>query len=424
MKAAARLRLYGALKGEESQVPAIQESISEPQAASVVESVSDSLMPALKELPEFRPIAAGLLGRQIEIPLRQNIVPLPYDALQFPAAIMGMLDLAGPGLPPGDVLFLDTETTGLSIGPGTLPFLIGLAWWHEERITIRQLFLSSPGGESALVKELDAVFARFPYLCTFNGKSYDLPLIRNRFTLQRKTMKSFAHHFDLLHIWRRLLPRDFPGGFKQKNLETAILRSPRPDDIDGASIPEIYFDWIRYGVDHGLSKIIRHNELDMQGMIALYAEAAALFEQNRKTEKKKDQTPTLIRIGRILFRNHQDLEALDLLEPLLSQPIPLQEDRRILYTTLFRIYARLDRKIEAALCLERLVQSERSAGVMLLLLRFLEYRLQDFEWALRVIDEIPQIPVTGDLLQGKPLERRRSRIIKKLATRRTGQHHR
>lgn len=405
MKAAARLKLYGGVTGSAPEAPA----------------------PSVKELPEFLPLSSGLLHRQVELPLQQNIVPLPYDALQLPTAVMGMLDLAGPGLPAGDVLFLDTETTGLSIGTGTLPFLIGLAWWQEERLTIRQLFLNSPGGEAALVKELDALFSRFPYLCTFNGKSYDVPLIRNRFALQRSTMKVFAHHFDLLHIWKRLLPRDYPGGFKQKNLETTLLRAPRIDDIEGAAIPGIYFDWIKYGVDNGLTQIIRHNELDMQGMIALYAEAAALFEQNLSA-KKKDNPSTRIRIGRILFRNHQGKEALALLEPLLNETIERADDERILLTTLYRIYSRLDRNEEAAFCLDRLVRRDRSPFEMLLLLRFLEYRLLDYKAALKLIDEIPAIIDFTEpaltigrvravaLLRGEPLERRRARIRKKLAT--------
>ncbi len=413
MKAAAKLKLYGGVAGSTAR-PATAEPTSAPA-------------PALKELPEFIPVAPGLLDRRIEVPLQHAIVPLPYDALQLPAAIMGMLDLAGPGLPPGDVLFLDTETTGLSIGTGTLPFLTGLAWIENDRLVIRQLFLSSPGGEAALVKELDAVFSRFPYLCTFNGKSYDVPLIKNRFALQRSTMKVFAHHFDLLHIWKRLLPRDYPGGFKQKNLESTLLRSPRIDDIDGAAIPGIYFDWVRYGIDNGLSDIIRHNELDMQGMLALYAEAASLFEQHLK-DRDRAAPSIRIRIGRILFRNGEYRSALDLLEPLLAEPPERADDERILLTTLQHIYWRLSRKQEAANCLHRLVMRQKNPHDLLRLLRILEHHTFDYEAALQLIENIPSLvdidsltiavsqSRTLSLFKKDALQRRTARLQKKLST--------
>lgn len=387
-------------------------------------------LPNLTELPDFKPVDSGLYLRQTYHRLKQNHTNLPYRALELPTAVMGLLDLADNDLPSGEVLFLDTETTGLSISTGTIPFLIGLAWFEENQLIIQQYFLSSPGGEQALVRELDSLFKRFAYLCTFNGKSYDLPLIKNRFALQRSTMKVFAHHFDLLHIWKRLLPKHHTGGFRQKNLESTLLQISRTDDIDGADIPAIYFDWVKYGVDRGLKNIVYHNELDMHGMVSLYNEAAELY-QNAKTS----QLSSRIRIGRILFRNHKLNEAKELLEPILSDSQLGQADQSILLMTMFQVYTKLEDLYSAANCLEKLAYLTKQPFETVLLLRFLEYKSNNYKRALYIIDQLDKIvdftkPALSRrgathhlLLRGQPqIQRRIQRLIQKQTTQNLKQH--
>lgn len=406
---AAKLKLYN-------------NSSAKSQPAETQPLTSLSSLPILTELPEFKPIDSGLYLRETYHRLKQNHTDLPFRALELPTAVMGLLDLAGTDLCSGEVLFLDTETTGLSISTGTIPFLIGVAWLEENQLIIQQYFLSSPGGEPALVRQLDSLFKRFAYLCTFNGKSYDLPLIKNRFALQRSTMKVFAHHFDLLHIWKRLLPKHHTGGFRQKNLESTLLQISRTDDIDGADIPAIYFDWVKYGVDRGLENIVYHNELDMHGMVSLYNEAAELY-QNAKTS----QLSSRVRIGRILFRNQKFSESKNLLEPLLFDLQLDEADQSILLMTMYQVYAKLEDFHSAADCLEKLAYLTKQPFETLLLLRFLEYKSNNYKRALYIIDQLDQIvdftkPALSRsgathhlLLRGKPqIQRRILRLQQKL----------
>src|SRR6202162_155467 len=102
-------------------------------------------------------------------------------------------------------LFLDTETTGLSGGTGTYAFLIGLAWWDAGGLQIEQLFLRDFSEEHSLLQELSARLAERPVLVTFNGKSFDWPLLENRFTMTRAIkVPRLAAHLDLLHPARAL----------------------------------------------------------------------------------------------------------------------------------------------------------------------------------------------------------------------------
>src|SRR5204863_454687 len=82
-------------------------------------------------------------------------------------------------------LFLDTETTGLAGGTGTYAFLIGLAWWDAGGLQAEQFFMRDFAEEHALLHELSQRVAERPVLVTFNGKSFDWPLLENRFTMTR-----------------------------------------------------------------------------------------------------------------------------------------------------------------------------------------------------------------------------------------------
>ena len=104
-------------------------------------------------------------------------------------------------------LFLDTETTGLAGGTGTYAFLIGLAWWEAGGLQVEQLFLRDFSEEHSILHELAARLAERPVLVTFNGKTFDWPLLENRFTMTRAIkVPQLAAHLDLLHparaLWR------------------------------------------------------------------------------------------------------------------------------------------------------------------------------------------------------------------------------
>lgn len=300
----------------------------------------------------------------------------------FPFSVTGILELSLSGhadaVHPEELLFLDTETTGLSRGAGTFPFLVGLGHLQQNRFVVRQLLLTSPAGEGAFLEEIQKSVRERPFLVTYNGKSFDVPLIRNRLILARDRLQAPVQHFDLFHILKRLYPHKRLAGYRQKDLEQELLGSERVGDIEGAAIPQIYFDYVKYGTDTGMSSIIEHNYLDLVGMIFLFLEAVQLYE-------RKDVSRKSLRAGlaRILARNHRFAEALEIAPAF--EDLPLEAAEGFHYRdALFRAW--LERRVgdfEKAAASFRTIADRCSCDYSRLsLVRILEYRLRDFEEAL------------------------------------------
>src|SRR5262249_9101235 len=128
---------------------------------------------------------------------------------------------------PAKWLFLDTETTGLAGGTGTYAFLVGLAWWDAGGLQVEQLFMRDFAEEHSLLSELAERLQDRPVRVTFNGKSFDWPLLENRFTMTRRIpVPKLAGHVDLLHpartLWKLRL-----GSVRLVDLEKYVLDAPR-----------------------------------------------------------------------------------------------------------------------------------------------------------------------------------------------------
>ncbi len=166
-------------------------------------------------------------------------------------------------------LFFDLETTGLAGGAGTFAFLLGFAFFEEKRLKVVQYFLPDYGREYYLFRELQEILDSFATLVSFNGKSYDLPLLKSRFVLNRIEWQGRRLlHFDLLHAARRLWKDSFPA-CDLGTLEENLLRRRRNDDIPGAYIPQAYFTFLQTGVVHDIKRIIHHNYLDLVSLAEL-----------------------------------------------------------------------------------------------------------------------------------------------------------
>src|SRR6266478_4696386 len=179
-------------------------------------------------------------------------------------------------------LFLDTETTGLAGGTGTYAFLIGLAWWDAGGLQIEQFFMRDFAEEHSLLQELSQRVADRPVLVTFNGKSFDWPLLENRFTMTRSiAVPKLSAHLDLLHparaLWKLRL-----GSVRLVELERHVLDAPRlgwhrENDVSSALIPQFYFDYLRGGPAELLAGVVRHNQMDLRGLAALFCKMNALL---------------------------------------------------------------------------------------------------------------------------------------------------
>ena len=186
---------------------------------------------------------------------------------------------------PSKWLFLDTETTGLAGGTGTYAFLIGLAWWDAGGLQIDQLLMRDFTEEYSLLQELAARVEERPVLLTFNGKSFDWPLLENRFTMTRSiAAPKLTAHLDLLHparaLWKLRL-----GSVRLTELERSVLDAPRlgwhrEDDIESSLIPQHYFDYLRGGPAQPLVGIVRHNQMDLRGLAALFCKINAMLSES------------------------------------------------------------------------------------------------------------------------------------------------
>ncbi len=166
-------------------------------------------------------------------------------------------------------LFFDTETTGLAGGSGTHIFLAGFGFFEKERFILKQFFLRDFPEELTMLHKINELLAQFDSLVSFNGKSYDLPLLKSRFTLNRiKHNFSRMPHLDLLHASRRIWKNRLPD-CTLNTLERIILGVFRDGDVPSNLIPAMYFEYLRTKDARPLKKIFYHNEIDILSLVSL-----------------------------------------------------------------------------------------------------------------------------------------------------------
>lgn len=179
-------------------------------------------------------------------------------------------------------LFLDTETTGLAGGTGTYAFLTGIAWWDAGGLQIEQFFLRDFADEHSVLCELADRLAERPVLVTFNGKTFDWPLLESRFTMTRRIpAPRLAAHLDLLHparaLWKLRLGSVRLIELERQVLDAARLGWHREDDVSSALIPQFYFDYLRGGSVLPLAGVVRHNQMDLRGLAALFGKINSML---------------------------------------------------------------------------------------------------------------------------------------------------
>jgi uncharacterized protein YprB with RNaseH-like and TPR domain len=228
---------------------------------------------------------------------------------------------------PAEWLFLDTETTGLAGGTGTYAFLVGLAWWDAGGLQVEQFFMRDHGEEHSLLLELSRRLAERRVLVTFNGKSFDWPLLETRFRMTRAIApRAPAAHLDLLHparqLWRLRL-----GSVRLTELERHVLGErldwTRADDIDSALIPQLYFDYLRGGQPEPLAGVFRHNQMDLRGLATL---AGRILRLLAEPEADTGDGLELYGLSRLLHRRG-DARAQRLYEHALDAGLPHTLDR-------------------------------------------------------------------------------------------------
>ncbi|MEK7700723.1 MAG: ribonuclease H-like domain-containing protein [candidate division NC10 bacterium] len=169
---------------------------------------------------------------------------------------------------PRGLLFLDTETTGLAGGTGTYAFLVGAGWLEGDRLVLAQYFMRDFDDEPALLEALGPLFERASGIVTFNGAGFDLPLLETRFVLARRRWPQGLAHLDLLRPSRRVWTARFDD-CRLATLEREVLGLEREDDVPGALIPALYFDFLRSRRAAPLVRVFAHNRDDILSLVGL-----------------------------------------------------------------------------------------------------------------------------------------------------------
>jgi hypothetical protein len=320
------------------------------------------------------------------------------------------------GLAPDDLrrpLFLDTETTGLSGGTGTVAFLVGLAWREADGLVLAQYFLRDFNEEDAMLWAVGQCVNEAGVLISYNGRCFDWPLLQTRLVMRRTAWPS-PPHFDLLTLARRIFRPRLPDCALQ-TIEQAVLDLHRADDLPGSLIPGRYFAWLRDGDPHALDPVFTHNRQDVLSMALLLTRFEGLL-------RSSDDLHPLDRFGRARFLETRGFHGEAIEEycelwhrhprgtpPLMSGALGLR---------LARLLRRQGRWEEARLILEECWRTQSYPyPVAIELAKLLEHQARDFNAARRLVGDalrllalaaVPNAHWRGDL------ERRLQRLDRRV----------
>jgi uncharacterized protein YprB with RNaseH-like and TPR domain len=181
-------------------------------------------------------------------------------------------------------IYLDTETTGLSGGSGTVAFLIGIALVTQEHIELTQLLITQFSAEAALLSTLSALLTAEDHLVSYNGKSYDLPLLQTRYRMQGLPHPFAAlPHLDLVHPVRRLFGQRW-ADCRLATVEANLLGFTRNDDLPGSQAPEAWFCYLRQGDARQLIRVVKHNRDDIISLAVAHNTLAQAIQQPQGTD--------------------------------------------------------------------------------------------------------------------------------------------
>jgi tetratricopeptide (TPR) repeat protein len=168
-------------------------------------------------------------------------------------------------------IFIDTETSGLAGGTGTFAFMVGIGNFNENNFRLTQIFIRDPGEEKALLAYLEKFLARFSILISFNGKSFDVPILKTRYGLNQFPDPFVNYsHIDVLHLARRIWKPRLPNR-SLKELESQILDFVRTEEeIPGWLVPQLYIDYLRSQDASPLKGVFYHNGMDVISLAVLY----------------------------------------------------------------------------------------------------------------------------------------------------------
>ncbi len=324
----------------------------------------------LAERLQGRLIQEGVIKIEERIPLSGKLGRIELQNCQQSPELPGEISTKDQRF-----VYLDTETTGLSGGSGTIIFLLGMATLEQHSIKLEQWLLSRFGGEAALLGNFIEALSTNDHLVSYNGKSYDLPLLISRYRMQ-----GLAHpfeglpHLDLLHPIRRLFGKQW-NDCRLTTLETRLLGFERIDDLPGSQAPEAWFDFVRQGQADRLIRIVMHNRQDVLSLVVAHTALVQAIERPRAFEAD------ITAVARWLAETDEH-RAMELL---LSQEENLCQDGK-------RLLAKLSRRAgewERAVSLWEALANTGCQASMLCLAKYHEHISKDLKLARQYCEILP-----------------------------------
>ena len=313
-----------------------------------------------------------------------------------------------------NMLFIDTETTGLMGGTGTVSFLIGVGYFANGDFIVEQYLMRDYDEEAAMLKDIKKLLIKHNIIVSFNGKSFDLPLINTRLILNRYRRPEYDFHVDLLHSARRLW--SFLDSCSLKSLEENVLNFTRSDDIPGHLIPGIYFEFLENKDLELLAPILEHNLYDILSLVTLFTHLKEIYLNNVDNLNAYE----LYHMGRIKEKEKKYHDCINYLE----ESIENSDGNFLKYKALKKLswqYKRIEQYEKAVEIWEEMIAKDKQ-GIFpyIEMAKYLEHKKKNLSKALqytrKAIEYLHKKRIIVKNYDKKiaDLEHRRERLIKKL----------
>lgn len=313
-----------------------------------------------------------------------------------------------------EILFMDLETTGLSLGAGTWVFLAGYGYLRDTQYHVRQFFLRNFDEERAFLYEAGRLMEGFRYLVTFNGKRFDIPLLEGRYAFHRQGQSlSSLVSWDLLYPARRLW-RDRLQDCRLETIEQGrLLVTREEEDIRGDRIPETFFRYVHTGDARNLDRILYHNAMDVLTLASLATHVM------RSSRERDPGEVNLLSLGRYYERQGIEEEGRKCYE-IVSSRGPIRRERE---AALFRLSMRNKRegRIQEAISgWEELIREGAAClpACCEELAKYHEHRTGDLEKAIRFAETALENIHSPEARLCCQMEKRLERLLRKRGQRR------
>ncbi len=279
-----------------------------------------------------------------------------------------------------ECIFIDTETTGLSQSSGTFAFMVGIGILIEDHLLIRQYFLRNPGEEAAMLLDLSNMLEKYNVLVSYNGISFDIPMLLNRYILYRMPHNlRRKKHIDLLKYSRSIWRYQFEDR-SLKSIESKVLSYHRTsEEVPGWMAPEIYRDFLRTGNYSQIQGVLYHNAMDVVSLAALIIKVDHVLSSSSDYE---DQYDTLnFALARLYEKNNENDLAKNIYNKAIRQNKIPQEYKIKAIMNLSKIYKKENNFSMSVSLWEKAVEMD-DLGSMIELAKFYEHREKDISKAI------------------------------------------